>query len=246
MSDSCCLKKTSTKKTGAPRTQRNHEKPRRTKHEQRRQSPNDRSNAKLQIFRRYKSSYSSDSPQSGSSEEESPAEAIPEDVDEKKRTSQRSCCSPSVEPDNFNIRGSSQREPGHLESTVEKHVFELNFPRSPAMNSISNLLEQCPYNLDNENDKRFVHQIKTGQTCELQGDSQIIRVCVPEPFKVTVEHLLKPLPKTNQGDENVESPLRLCEVHRGSLSGHRHKNTGAKTEPRTEPPRYRRRRSYVR
>ncbi|KAL3251430.1 hypothetical protein MRX96_055170 [Rhipicephalus microplus] len=110
-------------------------------------------------------------------------------------------------------RSNSQRRciDGPVESTVEKHVLELNFPASPLMRSISNLLKlhcPCEDNVedkevedDNEDDddeekndanaERFVHRMRLGQTCELQGDSQVVLVSLPEPHKLTVEHVIR-------------------------------------------------------
>lgn len=157
---------------------------------------------------------------------------------------------------------------GPVESTVEKHVLELNFPPSPLMRSISNLLEQscrCPAAVEEKTpdvggesagdddggdngEDRFVHHMKPGQTCELHGDSQVILVSLPEPHKLTVEHVIR------KSDSLIERERRHRgaedrELQQGAARGkcRRSRSRDAVRHQDVQaPPRFRRKHSYVR
>ncbi|KAH8034870.1 hypothetical protein HPB51_003157 [Rhipicephalus microplus] len=168
-------------------------------------------------------------------------------------------------------RSNSQRRciDGPVESTVEKHVLELNFPASPLMRSISNLLKlhcPCEDNVedkevedDNEDDddeekndanaERFVHRMRLGQTCELQGDSQVVLVSLPEPHKLTVEHVIRSSSCLVQ-EERCKS-RHLDDSKQVCAERDREKRPidkkGARCEGTTpDVPRIRRKHSYVR
>lgn len=180
------------------------------------------------VFSRYRSNYRSaetESSTSSSSSEDERGEEVAvasckrEGDGSRTITITRTRESSSQPRHRGEIRGSSRTRSrsgsprrcvdGPVESTVEKHVLELNFPSSPLMRSISNLLEMhCPcednkeaednneeddddYEKNDVNAERFVHRMKPGQTCELQGDSQVILVSLPEPHKLTVEHVIR-------------------------------------------------------
>ncbi|XP_054920573.2 uncharacterized protein [Dermacentor andersoni] len=169
-------------------------------------------------------------------------------------------------------RSSSKRRcaDGPVESTVEKHVLELNFPPSPLMRSISNLLKlHCPCqdnvedkededNVDDEGDgdeeennedstERFVHRMKPGQTCELQGDSQVILVSLPEPHKLTVEHVIRSSSSLVEKERCISRHREKAE--RGFVERDRktyHHSNGARSRETVDTPRFRRKHSYVR
>ncbi|CAN8003941.1 unnamed protein product [Ixodes hexagonus] len=205
----------------------------------------DKCHKNSEFFSRYKSSYSSDT--SSSSSEGSPGE----DVWETRKSSRRAAAAASApDADTSNVQEVSQPEEHcQLESTVEQHVLELNFPRSTGLDSISNLLEHrhCTFNDKRDCcDDNFVHCMKTGQTCELRGDSQVIRVSLPEPHKVMVEHVLK---KTSSAQE-LDSPDRTTPTapsgRRSRASKHSHRTAREMASEPAEAPRFRRRHSYVR
>ncbi|XP_065305565.1 nucleolar and coiled-body phosphoprotein 1-like [Dermacentor albipictus] len=169
-------------------------------------------------------------------------------------------------------RSSSKRRcaDGPVESTVEKHVLELNFPPSPMMRSISNLLKlHCPCqenvenkededNVDDEGDgdeeennedstERFVHRMKPGQTCELQGDSQVILVSLPEPHKLTVEHVIRSSSSLVEKERCISRHREKAE--RGCVERDRkiyQRKSGTRCEETVDTPRFRRKHSYVR
>ncbi|KAH6941162.1 hypothetical protein HPB50_014461 [Hyalomma asiaticum] len=157
-----------------------------------------------------------------------------------------------------------------VESTVEKHVLELNFPPSPLMRSISNLLElhcPCEDNVENKeaenkdeddeeekvdvNAERFVHRMKPGQTCELQGDSQVILVSLPEPHKLTVEHVIRSSSCLAEPERcksrHLDGPKRgRAERQCDREIRNRDKNEDHCGGTVAEAPRIRRKHSYVR
>ncbi|XP_077550391.1 uncharacterized protein LOC144163331 [Haemaphysalis longicornis] len=157
---------------------------------------------------------------------------------------------------------------GPVESTVEKHVLELNFPPSPLMRSISNLLEQscrCPADSEgktrdvggdcggdddreDDDEERFVHHMKPGQTCELHGDSQVILVSLPEPHKLTVEHVVRKsdsLIENERRHRRDEDRKLRQKSDEGECRRSRSRDMVRHLETQAQP-RYRRKHSYVR
>ncbi|XP_064479514.1 uncharacterized protein LOC135392725 [Ornithodoros turicata] len=174
------------------------------------------------MFRRYRSSYSSS--ESYSEEEErtdqeydlrnDESNVAPEDERKKdrKRIKGTTKYEGSKYPDGrTRVEGRSKKQYRKMdrnnleEATFEKHVLELNFPKSPGMTSISNLLQQRRDEEDEGEDeqspRKFVHQIRPGQTCELQTEGQVIRVRLPEKNKMTVEHVIQPREDAQEMDE---------------------------------------------
>ncbi|EEC13298.1 hypothetical protein IscW_ISCW009027 [Ixodes scapularis] len=205
--------------------------------------PKDKCRENSEFFSRYKSSYSSDSPQSSSSDEDSQNE----DVWDSRNYSRKA--PPAPEADTPNVQEVSQREyQGELESTVEKHVLELNFPRSNGLDSLSNLLEHRHCSFDDKKDScdKFVHCMKTGQTCELHGDSQVIRVTLPEPHKVMVEHVLKKTSSPQELDDPNRNGRASPSERRSRLPKHSHCAVRERGKEPMEAPKFHRKHSYVR
>ncbi|XP_077500908.1 uncharacterized protein LOC144111464 isoform X2 [Amblyomma americanum] len=157
---------------------------------------------------------------------------------------------------------------GPVQSTVEKHVLELNFPPSPLMRSISNLLQlHCACNADNKDpveddgdDERgdgqekdddddkgdhFVHRMKPGQTCELQGESQVVLVSLPEPHKLTVEHVIRKSTSLIDAGCASKQKRERAERDRKPRDMHDQKEV-VRCEETLDVPRFRRKHSYVR